>query len=83
MARLSSRQIKEFKSLCKQGSKIEYTYLGRSDSGKVIGSGFMGGVKVSRLTSHVISDQALSSSQYYSKLIVDGKKIIDDNKVVI
>ncbi len=76
-SRLNSRQIKEFKALCKIGSIIEYTCLGKSDKGKVSGEGFMGGVKVidGHGISHVISDYGLSTGNY-TKLVVNGKKII-------
>ena len=75
MAGLSSREIEEFKKLCYQGANIEYTYLGQSGKGKIDGEGVAGGIKVQHILSHVISDYGLSSGSY-SRLIVDGKKII-------
>jgi hypothetical protein len=75
MASLTSRQIEDFKNSCRHDSKIEYTYQGRSGSGKVSGTGFMGGVEIQGVLSHVISDYGLSTGMYTS-LVVDGKRII-------
>ena len=75
MSRLSSREIDSFKGSCYNGARVEWVYQGRSGSGKVSGSGFMGGVKVQGVLSHVISDYGLSTGMY-SSLIVEGKKII-------
>jgi len=83
MAYLSNRQITAFKSLCHQGAYIECTYQGREYKGKVVGREFMGGVKIQSVLSHVISDFALGSNAYYSRLVVDGKKIIDNDRVLI
>lgn len=75
MSRLSSREIENFKRICYNGAKVEWVYQGRSGSGKVSGSGFMGGVKVQGVLSHVISDYGLSNGMY-SSLIVNGTRII-------
>tara|TARA_B100000780_G_C21038633_1_gene416660 strand:+ start:457 stop:684 length:228 start_codon:yes stop_codon:yes gene_type:complete len=75
MSRLNSREIESFKSSCYNGAKVEWIYQDRSGSGKVSGSGFMDGVKVSGVLSHVISDYGLSNGMY-SSLLVDGKRII-------
>jgi hypothetical protein len=75
MSSLSSREIESFKSSCYDGAKVEYTYQGNPGSGKVSGRGFMGGVNVQGVLSHVISDHGLSSGMY-SSLSVDGKKFI-------
>lgn len=75
MAKLNSRQIKEFKNACKNGSRVEWIYQGNSGSGKVSGSGFMDGIKVQGILSHVISDYGLSTGMY-SSLIVDGIRFI-------
>jgi hypothetical protein len=84
MSYLTTSQIEQFKKLCHNGAYIECTYMGHKEKGKVIGREFMGGVKIQGVLTHVISDQALSSnSGYYSRLVVDGKKIIDNDKVMI
>ena len=75
MSRLSNREIEEFKKLCYNGAEVEYTYQGRQGKGTVDGEGSMGGVKVQHILSHVISDYGLSTGMY-SRLIVNGKKII-------
>ena len=75
MANLNSRQIEEFKHACKNGSKVEWIYEGNSGSGRVTGNGFMGGIKIQGILSHVISDYGLSTGMYTS-LIVDGKRFI-------
>ena len=83
MAYLNNRQIQEFKSLCNVGVYIECTYQGREYKGKVVGREFMGGVKIESVLSHVISDFALSSNGYYSRLVVGNKKIIENERVLI
>jgi len=75
MSSLNSGQIDEFKRACRDGSRVEWTYQGNPGSGKVSGSGFMGGVKVQGILSHVISDHGLSSGMY-SSLVVDGRRFI-------
>ena len=75
MANLNSGQIEEFKRACRDGSKVEWTYQGNSGAGKVSGRGFMGGVTVQGVLTHVISDYGLSSGMY-SSLVVDGMRFI-------
>ena len=75
MAGLSSKEIEEFKKMCYDGAEVEYTYQGQSGQGKIDGEGVAGGIKVQYILSHVISDYALSTGMY-SRLIIDGKKII-------
>jgi hypothetical protein len=79
MASLNSRQIKEFFSLCRMGSVIEYTSLGNSVKAKVSGEDLKGGFPHVKLTdghgTHVISEYALTQG-HITKLIVNGKKII-------
>ena len=73
--RLSSREIEDFKKLCYSGATVDYIYQGKAGTGKVSGSGFMGGVKLQHILSHVVSDYGLSTGMY-SSLVVNGKKII-------
>ena len=47
MSRLNSWEIDSFKNSCYNGAKVEWIYQSSSGSGKVSGSGFMDGVKVS------------------------------------
>ena len=80
MASLNSRQIKEFFSLCRMGSVIEYTTLGKSVKAKVSGEDLRGGMPHVQLTDglgipQVISEYALTQG-HFTKLIVNGKKII-------
>ena len=42
--RLTQREIEDFKKLCYNGVKVDYVYQGKVGTGKVSGSGFMGGV---------------------------------------
>lgn len=77
MASLNSRQIKEFKALCRMDSIVEFTYQSKSVKGKVSGEGFMGGVQVTdgHGFTHVVSDYGLTTGMY-TLLMVNGKKVI-------
>ena len=54
---------------------MEWINQWNSGSGKVPGSGFMDGIKVQGILSHVISDYGLSTGMYTS-LIIDGIRFI-------
>lgn len=75
MSRLNSKEIENLKLSCYNGVKVEWIYMGRSGSGKVSGRGFMGGIEIKGILSHIISDYGLSTGMY-SSLIVDGKRVI-------
>jgi len=80
---LTSSQAEQVLSRINKGDKLEFDYIKKDLSGKVQSKNLSGCPSImTGLSSHLMSQMSLTTSGYTTYLKINGKKVIDNGKLV-